>query len=534
MSAAEGTTTEPGTAKHSKISLANCKNDPTGTKMESIRIQNLKSIKDSGEITIKPITTLVGKNSSGKSSIIRCLPLFKQSAESKTLGTVLWSGKYVDYGSFDEALRKSTESEETKDITFSFQFRAHTESHRTKSQTREEPLTRITISITGDEYNRNSHTDITYELHGNKISFRTNPDLKIISATINGSDFTKQVNEIYKAFKLYTVIPVLFQTTRGNSTNDTHVQALKKEIKAIVYHLTSDERILRIAKSLKFDNDEGIKRQLTSKNLMGERAAKKTANWTADDQRFKSIKDQIIFLNLSRITDSVADSFSAYITSTRYITPLRAAADRYYRIQNISIEELDPNGSNLAMFLKAKRPGEIEEINNWLKEEIGFTIEVVGTHGHASILIIDSDGKSKTNIADNGFGISQILPVLIQIWQQSKSKSLHYGFLEVPAMIVIEQPELHLHPKMQSRVGEMFCKAIRLARTKQIDLRIIIETHSKEIIDSIGKSIENGIISNEDAGVYLVDKDSENNVVRANFDQGGFLEKWPYGFFDGI
>lgn len=505
--------------------------------MDSIRIKNLKSIKDSGEIPIKPITALVGQNSSGKSSLIRCFPLFKQSSESKTLGTVLWSGKYVDYGSFDEAIHKPKNpdsSNESNEITFSFQFKSSIDHRRPKPYSREGLTTRLTISISGDEYNKNSHTEISYELHGNKISIRTNSELKILSVHINGSDFTRQATEIYRSFKTYTIIPVLFQFMRNSPASEAHLQTLKKEIKSIVHHRTSEETIRRIVKSLRFDDDDGIKRALTNKALMGEFGANKTSNWELNDPRFKAIKDQIIFLNLEHITDFVADSFSAYVTSIRYITPLRAAADRYYRIQNISIEELDPNGSNLAMFLKAKKPSDIEDINSWLQNEIGFTIEIAGTHGHASILIVDNDGKSKTNIADNGFGISQILPVLIQIWQQSKNRSNLYRRIEAPVTIIIEQPELHLHPKMQSRVGEAFCNAIKMAKTKQIELRIIIETHSKEIIDAIGKSIENGTISNDDAGVYIVDKNFDVNVIHAKFDKGGFLEQWPYGFFDGI
>jgi hypothetical protein len=267
--------------------------------------------------------------------------------------------------------------------------------------------------------------------------------------------------------------------------------------------------------------------------LVGDFAASKMSALSTDDQKFKDIKNQIIFQNIEKIMDEVADNFRAHFISTRYITPLRAAADRYYRIQNTSIEELDPNGNNLAMFLHAKKESEIEEINLWLKDQIGFTIEIVGSHGHASIFIIDNNSKNRTNIADTGFGISQILPVLIQVWQQSKSGNIRVTQIKTPTSIIIEQPELHLHPKMQSRVGEVFCRAINVARSKDIDLRIIIETHSKEIIEAIGRSIENRIIDKDDAAIYILEKNSNSNVTKSSFDDGGFLVQWPYGFFDG-
>ena len=498
--------------------------------MDKIRIKNLKSIVDSGEISIKPITVFVGQNSSGKSSLIRCFPLFKQSAESKILGTVLWSGKYVDYGSFDESVNHEVNSTTPKEISFSFSFRISP--HR-RSYLPDDSSVKLTINVAGDEYSKSSYTDIFYEIFGNSISMRTNTDLKILIFRINGVDFTKQAAEFYRAYKIYTIIPVLFRSGRTTLLYDQHYAALAKEVAQHVHHRTSDSRIRRIAQSLRFSDDESIKRMLSSKALVGDFAASKMSALSTDDQKFKDIKNQIIFQNIEKIMDEVADNFRAHFISTRYITPLRAAADRYYRIQNTSIEELDPNGNNLAMFLHAKKESEIEEINLWLKDQIGFTIEIVGSHGHASIFIIDNNSKNRTNIADTGFGISQILPVLIQVWQQSKSGNIRVTQIKTPTSIIIEQPELHLHPKMQSRVGEVFCRAINVARSKDIDLRIIIETHSKEIIEAIGRSIENRIIDKDDAAIYILEKNSNSNVTKSSFDDGGFLVQWPYGFFDG-
>ncbi len=501
--------------------------------METIQIKNLKSIQDSGEIEIKPITVFVGKNSSGKSSLIRCFPLFKQSAESKILGTILWSGKYVDYGSFEESINYKQKTEHPREISFSFVFKSSLYNSIHRQTPSDKTKIKLTINVSGDEYNKNSYTEVIFEIFGNKFSLKTSPDLQIISTQINGIDFTKQSNEIYRAYKTYNIIPILLGTTRGMLHADSPYTLLRKELKRYLHHRTSDERILQIAKSLKFGDDEFIKKSLSNKTLVGEYAASRISQWNNNDNRLKTIKNQILFLNMAVLIDNISDNFRAQFISSRYITPLRAAADRYYRIQNTSIEELDPNGSNLAMFLYAKSDDEISEINKWLLEEIGFSIEIIGSHGHASIFIIDGEEKNRTNIADTGFGISQILPVLIQIWQQSKKSNHWFTRTKPPTTIAIEQPELHLHPKMQFRVGEAFCKAIKLSKNQGIDLRIIIETHSKEIIDAIGKSIEQKTITKEDAHIYIVNKDAEPNVKKSNFDEGGYLQAWPYGFFDG-
>lgn len=298
-----------------------------------------------------------------------------------------------------------------------------------------------------------------------------------------------------------------------------------------MHHRTSEDRIRMIARSLKLSDNAGIIKSLSNKTLVGDYAAAKISTWLPTSPSIMRIRDQIIFANLDKILDQITDNMAAFFHSSRYITPLRAAADRYYRIQNVSIEELDPTGSNLAMFLHAKKESEIDEINKWLNSEIGFSIKIISSHGHASIFIKDDVSGNRANIADSGFGISQILPVLIQIWQLSSKKNRKLFSINAPTIIVIEQPELHLHPKMQSRVGDAFCKAVKLAKANSIDLKIVIETHSKDIIEAVGRCVEDGTITKDDASIYIVDK--KIGVVKSGFDEGGFLVQWPYGFFDG-
>ena len=86
--------------------------------MEAIRIQNLKSILDSGEIELKDMTVVIGKNSSGKSTLLRVFPLLKQSIAKRLSSPILWYGDYVDFGSFKKALHRDTQREEII-LTFS-------------------------------------------------------------------------------------------------------------------------------------------------------------------------------------------------------------------------------------------------------------------------------------------------------------------------------------------------------------------------------------------------------------------------------
>lgn len=74
--------------------------------LQSIRLRNLRSFADTDNspyIDLKPITVLIGKNSSGKSTFLRSLPLLRQSVEAHTTGPILWYSSYVDFGAFSEA-----------------------------------------------------------------------------------------------------------------------------------------------------------------------------------------------------------------------------------------------------------------------------------------------------------------------------------------------------------------------------------------------------------------------------------------------
>jgi len=85
--------------------------------VKSIRLKNLRSLRDTGDIEMKPITLLVGKNSVGKSTFARTFPLIRQSCAEEKRAPILWYGKLVDFGDFKTVVNRSVED---KFIEFSF------------------------------------------------------------------------------------------------------------------------------------------------------------------------------------------------------------------------------------------------------------------------------------------------------------------------------------------------------------------------------------------------------------------------------
>lgn len=80
--------------------------------MKAIRLKSFRSLTDTGWVDLRPLTVLVGRNSSGKSSFLRFLPLLRQSIEARTTGPIQWYGDYVDFGGFDETVSSFSDKKE--------------------------------------------------------------------------------------------------------------------------------------------------------------------------------------------------------------------------------------------------------------------------------------------------------------------------------------------------------------------------------------------------------------------------------------
>ncbi|RZJ46222.1 MAG: DUF3696 domain-containing protein [Brevundimonas sp.] len=115
-----------------------------------------------------------------------------------------------------------------------------------------------------------------------------------------------------------------------------------------------------------------------------------------------------------------------------------------------------------------------------------------------------------------GFGLSYILPVLAAL-------------LAAPAggLVLIENPEAHLHPRGQTRMGEL------CARAAAAGVQVIIETHSDHVLDGARLAVRSGLLSGEDTIFHFLHQQDGHTVRRTpTIDSEGRLSEWPDGFFD--
>lgn len=209
-----------------------------------------------------------------------------------------------------------------------------------------------------------------------------------------------------------------------------------------------------------------------------------------------------------------------------YVSPLRAYPKRYYFLDrshvSSSLDTLD--GDSITELLK-QNPELKYRVNSWLKH-FNLEINVEALEEIIHKLKVHQNGLN-LDITDVGFGISQVLPVIVQGF-----------FAKAKSLTVIEQPEVHLHPKMQADLGDLFID-IALPETKggkrKYSKSLLIETHSEYLLKRIRRRIATGEINSSEVAIYLVEssKETEGSIItRVDIAKNGNFE-WPEEFYGG-
>ena len=116
-----------------------------------------------------------------------------------------------------------------------------------------------------------------------------------------------------------------------------------------------------------------------------------------------------------------------------------------------------------------------------------------------------------------GFGITQVLPIVIAALASNPAD-----------LLLIENPEVHLHPAAQVQMGQF------LAKVAHSGIQIILETHSDHILNGVRRAVKEGILSADKVAIHFFRPRSDNGsqVVSPVLDSTGNIDAWPDGFFD--
>lgn len=530
--------------------------------MKSIRICNLRSLEDTGSIDLRPFTLLIGENSSGKSTFLRTFPLLRQSSEMRITGPILWYGQYVDFGSFQDALRRATVD---KKISFSFTmtidkkvltspypgvtgYRRYLGLSRYGDQDNDKlklfspfEITSL-IEIAYDQKSEGAYTKkYVIKVFDYTIEVGFTSDEKVENLVVNDRDLTYLSNNIMMVHRsgIFPYIYRQISASEASSVIGAEVELFEdeliKKVRGLVDKRTQNETIRKLIRTWIFGDSIKFLRQIQTNAQSLESWKNVVDTWTIENEDYKEVRDLWLALTFRSLSNLLEEYTRQFVATCKYIAPVRARAERYYRIQNLAVDEPDFQGVNLPMFLRNLTEIERRNFSDWTNNLFGFSILTKSNFGHTSLFLKDSSSGEEYNLADTGFGYSQILPILVQLWTLLDSKKNRLIRYVVPRLIAIEQPELHLHPRIQAQLIDAFVKVINEARENGIDIRIVIETHSQTMVNRLGHLIIKGEIEPEEINTLIFEKENDNSPTKikvGTFDKNGGLTNWPYGFFE--
>ena len=186
------------------------------------------------------------------------------------------------------------------------------------------------------------------------------------------------------------------------------------------------------------------------------------------------------------------------------------------------------------------RPGLF--MNKWIKRfEIGEGIKIKGTEEGLGVLVYLEKEGEEVLLADEGYGITQLVALLLQVENNILNaerrsvetklfaeQEIKYG----PSTIYVEEPEVHLHPKYQSMLADMFVEAYQ-----KYNIHFIIETHSEYLIRKLQVLVadKGNNLTPNDVSLNYVDKDENGKSTNRKIEileDGRLSGPFGPGFFD--
>lgn len=527
--------------------------------LESFKIKNLRSIEDSGFIENKPLTILVGRNSCGKSTFARAFPLLRQSVEEKTRSALLWFGRYVDFGNFGDAVKSGK-----NEITFSFRLRIKESTNyffddqiymflEDGLSCLDNGIIECSLTISQKSEKKSHHQfikKIQIKHFSNLITIESEPSGTITSFRVNEDELVDPKDEEATAILSGgSIIPspkFLKRQKRKIGANEKRVsiyvndQKIKNqlfdELHSLAHQKTSKQTTIELISELGIGKDSTFKSRLLKSPSAGKRFKERVEKLELNSSQFIKIRNLYYALQTNEIISYVDSQIKNHFLGVRYIEPLRATAERYYRVQDLAVDEIDPRGSNIAMYIKNLSDLDLHRFNHWCQKALNFTVSYDDNPGHMALKIVE-DGFDR-NITDMGFGYSQLLPIAMHLWSScinNKVRTTASSRLNIKKTsmrtIVIEQPELHLHPAFQAKIAEIFGSIAN--SSSETNSSIVIETHSSHLINRLGELVSEGRLKPENVQILLFDRDVESDTTEiqtTTFDEDGFLMNWPVGF----
>ena len=483
------------------------------------------------------ITLIYGPNSGGKSSIIQAILMLKQSALKAGNAATIWGlvtrGEYIDLGSYDALLHNHDQKRQLGlGLTFG---------HGDSQISAQMCFVGVTdINAKGEKYLKDSAmlSKVNYKIasRGNLLA-----DAKLDGAggswwnaqiSVDGIAVDRMILDFGRELRFLPELKLL-ELERLLERNQNR---LPERDRGLVRERARIRKLERDEQRRQFEELRGMSehelQQLPSLDRDVERARlEMRALNRRPNQKILQALDQALNLDQLLELKGIPELFHDQLGATRYLGPLRSYPERLYKVpgENSYFSGLRGEFTHHRLYYQ---PGLIHVVNEWFERfEIPYDLDVrkVGDMAisgeHIALVLVDRRSRTPVTLADVGFGINQVLPIIVE--------GADFFIGREGRVLCVEQPEIHLHPRLQANLADLMMKTINGREEKQW----IVETHSELIILRIQRYIREGKLDPSDVSVLYVDPNAEDTegskVVQLRLDENGdSMDYWPNGFFE--
>lgn len=449
--------------------------------IQAFRIENFMGFEDSGWVKLRPLTLLFGRNNSGKSTLLRALLLLRQSQYSLNSPLIFNTDEGFDFGSYRELVRNH-------DIPLQmvFGFRCHFDTQTVGGYSPSKSFFEVKAAL--------------YHLGVLDSETQENmTDLQVLVELFYGWLPKEKEVRLQRVILRDEQEYIILEATAPQEEEPSGQQGwdIQTDYSWLAELTESEESLWR---TIYFRTRRGFLPELAI-----------NAAALEDEEEY----EKTTYSQITRLIRTLNNTISQFLMGLEYLAPLRAEPQRYYDISKRSIRQLAGNGQELVRHL-INHPNALDDVNKWLATSglnVRMKLDALDKEQTLYKLLFMSPSVStnqslQANIREVGFGISQSLPILILTLLAPENSTL-----------LIEQPELHLHPGAQSRLGDLL---IYVAVRRNV--RLLIETHSENLLirmrRRVAESSMNIISPDEESylphhalGVLFVDREEGASTV---------------------
>ena len=223
------------------------------------------------------------------------------------------------------------------------------------------------------------------------------------------------------------------------------------------------------------------------------------------------------------ISSRFEEAFENLFSRIFYLGPVREYPRRHYPWEGDHPKGIGQYGEKTISALLSGRIRRLptdEQIPKWLQRLDlidSYDVQPVSDIGGDYELLVKQHKEGpQVPLTDVGFGVSQVLPVLILCYYAPEG-----------SILILEQPEAHLHPKVQSELADVLIDVV-----KNRNIQIILESHSEHLILRLMRRIAEEKISVDQTALYFCQiNDGTSEIERLNMDEYGNIRNWPQDFF---